>query len=47
MPAPKLYTDLAPSAQSLVNLFQGEWSPPLSESSAGGTAGFCEDERIT
>ncbi len=44
------YTDQAPSAQALIDLFKGEWStkfPAATGVESGGTAGLCEDERIT
>ena len=45
-----LYTDQAPSPQALIDLFKGEWStrfPARTGVESGGTAGLCEDERIT
>lgn len=45
-----LYTDQAPSAQALIDLYKGEWStkfPATTGVESGGTAGLFEDERIT
>ncbi|MCF3651847.1 hypothetical protein [Synoicihabitans lomoniglobus] len=50
MSEPTLYTDQPPSPQALVDLFKGEWStrfPAAVGVETGGTAGLCEDERVT
>jgi hypothetical protein len=48
--SPPLYSDHVPSPQASVDIFKGEWStryPAFVGVETGGSAGLCEDERIT